>query len=175
MPILRGWAGAFSDLMIDEAYVFLLLSRAEPNIVASMADIKIPFSAGTNGPCGEWGEHGERGERGKRGHCGEIGPTGTTGTTGPAGPAGTPGTTGPTGFPPVIAAEIVAAAGTFLQQTGRASLTQPAPGEYDFQLINPPVVASNTIPVGMILSNVFTYDASGTRIDRLFSAWRLRR
>lgn len=86
---------------------------------------------------------------------------------------------------PVIAAGLVNVDGTFLSQIGFATLTHPGPGQYSFQLSNPPVIVNNAVPVATILNgsvagqvtfiivpggfDVVTYNAAGVATDRLFS------
>jgi hypothetical protein len=75
--------------------------------------------------------------------------------------------------------------GTFLSQSGFASITHPAVGQYSLVLTNPPLVPNNTIPVATILAgssggqitfililngfDIITYNAAGVQTDRLFS------
>lgn len=86
---------------------------------------------------------------------------------------------------PAIAAGLVNSDGTFLSQSGFASLTHPGAGQYSFLLTSPPVNVNDTIPVATILNasvagqitfvltvggfDVVTYNASGVATDRLFS------
>lgn len=127
----------------------------------------------------------ERGGRGRRGHRGHRGHDGATGPTGPT------GLTGPTSFPPIVAAANINSDGTFIEQTGFASVSRPLVGQYVLTLSAPllPIPGDNGLVIQLTLSNsvggqisylfdppasagiirVFTFDGAGVPTNKIFS------